>query len=86
MTTRSDKVRRFRELHRAGCFTIPNPWDVGGARMMTALGFEALATTSSGYAFSKGKTDMTLDVDRDEALGHAAEIVASTHLPVIDRQ
>ena len=82
MTTRSDKVRRFRELHRAGCFAIPNPWDVGGARMMTALGFEALATTSSGYAFSKGKTDMTLDVGRDEALGHAAEIVASTHLPV----
>ena len=57
MTTRSDKVRVFRDLHRTGCFTIPNPWDAGGAKIMTALGFKALATTSSGYAFSKGKTD-----------------------------
>ena len=68
MTTRSDKVRRFRELHGDGCFTIPNPWDIAGARMMTGLGFKALATTSSGYAFSKGKRDMTRDVDRDETL------------------
>jgi 2-methylisocitrate lyase-like PEP mutase family enzyme len=82
MTTRSDKVRIFRELHRTGCFTVPNPWDVGGATIMTALGFKALATTSSGYAFSKGKKDMTRDVDRDEALSYAAAIAASTHLPV----
>lgn len=82
MTTRSAKVRQFRDLHLAGCFTIPNPWDVGGARMMTALGFKALATTSSGYAFSKGKQDMTRDVSRDETLQYAAAIAASTHLPV----
>lgn len=82
MTTRSEKVRQFRDLHLAGCFTIPNPWDVGGARMMTALGFKALATTSSGYAFSMGKQDMTRDVGRDETLQYAAAIAASTHLPV----
>ena len=82
MPTRSDKVRRFRDLHEAGCFTIPNPWDVGGAKMMTTLGFEALATTSSGYAFSKGKRDMARDVDRDETLQYAAAIAAATHLPV----
>ena len=94
MTTRSDKVRRFRELHRAGCFTIPNPWDVGGARLMTALGFEALATTSSGYAFAWGGEDIavrrtapvrspvTRDVRRAEALQYAAAVAAVTHLPV----
>jgi 2-methylisocitrate lyase-like PEP mutase family enzyme len=82
MTTRSDKVRRFRELHRAGCFIIPNPWDIAGARMMTQLGFKALATTSSGYAFSMGKTDGARDVDRDETLRYAAAIAAATDLPV----
>ena len=82
MTTRSDKVRRFRELHSDGCFTIPNPWDIAGARMMTGLGFKALATTSSSYAFAKGKRDMTRDVGRDETLQYAAAIAASTELPV----
>jgi 2-methylisocitrate lyase-like PEP mutase family enzyme len=82
MTTRSDKVRRFRELHRSGCFIIPNPWDIAGARMMTQLGFKALATTSSGYAFSMGKTDGARDVDRDETLRYAAAIAAATDLPV----
>ena len=82
MTVRSDKVRRFRDLHKAGCFIIPNPWDIAGARMMTGLGFKALATTSSGYAFSKGKRDMARDVSRDETLQYAAEIAASTDLPV----
>lgn len=82
MTTRSEKVSRFRDLHRAGCFTIPNPWDIGGARMMTALGFKALATTSSGYAFSVGRRDMARDVGRDETLRYAAAIAGSTHLPV----
>lgn len=80
--TRSEKVRRFRDLHKSGCFTIPNPWDTAGARMMTALGFEALATTSSGYAFAVGKKDMSGDVGRDEALRYAASIAAATHLPV----
>jgi 2-methylisocitrate lyase-like PEP mutase family enzyme len=82
MVTRSDKVRRFRDLHKSGCFVIPNPWDVGGSQMMTALGFKALATTSSGYAFSKGKQDMARDVGRDETLQYAAAISAATHLPV----
>src|SRR5688500_5869374 len=82
MTTRSEKVRRFRDPHKSGCFTMPNPWDAGGARMMTALGFEALATTSSGYAFSHGMTAMARDVSREEALRYAAAIAASTELPV----
>lgn len=82
MTTRSEKVRRFRDLHRSGCFIIPNPWDVGSARMMAALGFEALATTSSGFAFSAGKIDMTRDVGREEALRYAGAIAAATDLPV----
>ena len=82
MTTRSDKVRQFRDLHKAGCFIVPNPWDVGGARLMTQLGFKALATTSSGYAFSAGRKDGSRDVSRDETLRYAAAIAASTHLPV----
>lgn len=82
MTARADKVRRFRDLHKAGCFTVPNPWDAAGAQMMTGLGFKALATTSSGYAFSMGKKDGAGDVDRDETLRYAAAIAASTHLPV----
>ena len=79
---RSEKVERFRSLHRAGCFIIPNPWEVAGARMMAGLGFKALATTSSGYAFSKGKRDGTLEVDRDESLAYAAEIAASVDVPM----
>lgn len=82
MSLRTDKVRRFRELHKSGCFIIPNPWDAGSARMMAALGFKALATTSSGYAFAQGKRDMTRDVDRDEALRYAAAIAAATDVPV----
>lgn len=81
MVSRSDKVRRFRALH-ADCFVIPNPWDIGGARMMAGLGFKALATTSSGYAFSKGLRDGAGDVSRDVSLAYAAEIAASTDLPV----
>jgi 2-methylisocitrate lyase-like PEP mutase family enzyme len=82
MSNRSDKVERFRALHKTGCFLIPNPWDVAGARMMTGLGFKALATTSSGYAFSKGKRDGAKEVSRDESLAYAAEIAASTDVPV----
>jgi 2-methylisocitrate lyase-like PEP mutase family enzyme len=85
MVTRTDKVGRFRDLHQAGCFIIPNPWDIGGAKMMTALGFKALATTSSGYAFSIGQRDGSAgakDVSRDDTLRYAAAIAAATHLPV----
>lgn len=82
MISRSDKVECFRALHRSGCFLIPNPWDVAGARMMVGMGFKALATTSSGYAFSKGRKDGTMEVPRDESLAYAAEIAASTEVPV----
>ncbi len=82
MATRQDKVKAFRALHRSGCFVMPNPWDIAGARMMTRLGFTALATTSSGYAFSQGKQDSVADVGRDECLAYAAAIVSETELPV----
>lgn len=71
----------FDDLHRSGCFVIPNPWDMGSARMMAALGAKALATTSAGFAFTLGRPDMG-HVSRDEALAHAADIVAATPLPV----
>ncbi len=81
MATQRAKVATFRALHaRPGAFVMPNPWDVGTARLLAGLGFEALATTSAGFAFSRGKPDNA--VGRDEALRHAAEIVAATELPV----
>lgn len=82
MTTRDQKVGRFRELHREGCFIIPNPWDALSARLLDASGFKALATTSSGYAFSVGKEDGAKQVSRDEILSYAESIVACTDLPV----
>ncbi len=76
-----EKGQAFRALHqREGAFIIPNPYDVGSARILAQLGFEALATTSAGYAFSVGKRDNT--IGRDEMLAHAAAIVAATPLPV----
>lgn len=72
----------FRKLHEAGCFVIPNPWDVGSAKYLQHLGFKALATTSAGFAFSRGLPDSDSAVPRDMALGHFAEIVAAVDLPV----
>jgi 2-methylisocitrate lyase-like PEP mutase family enzyme len=72
----------FRRLHDAGCFVIPDPWDVGTARYLRSLGFPALATTSAGFAFSQGLPDGGWAVSRDQALRHIAEIVAATDLPV----
>jgi 2-methylisocitrate lyase-like PEP mutase family enzyme len=73
----------FKALHeRPGVFAIPNPWDAGSARMLAALGFEALATTSAGFAFSVGKPDAEGAVDRDETLNNARMIVEATSLPV----
>jgi 2-methylisocitrate lyase-like PEP mutase family enzyme len=70
-------------LHqRDAAFVIPNPWDAGSARILTSLGFEALATTSAGYAFSKGKRDSFASLKRGEILDNAAEIVGATDLPV----
>lgn len=76
-----EKGKLFRALHaRNGAFIIPNPWDIGTARLLARLGFEALATTSAGHAFSMGQTDGT--ITRDEALAHAAAIASATDLPV----
>ena len=74
------KRRVFSQLHEAGCFVLPNPWDVGSARLLQSLGFAALATTSSGFAWSRGRPDNGLD--RDTALAHLAEMVAATELPI----
>ena len=79
--TQVEKGRRFRALHeRNEAFIIPNPWDAGTARLLAHLGFEALATTSAGYAFSVGKRDGT--IGRDETLKHVAAISSATDLPV----
>lgn len=79
----ADKADVFHALHERGrIFVLPNPWDIGTAKILAALGFEALATTSAGYAFSRGRVDWIGEVDRDEALAHAREIVQATSLPV----
>ena len=75
-----DKRCAFRQLHEAGCFVIPNPWDVGSARFLQSLGFKALATTSSGFAWSQGRPDG--GISRDAALAHLRDMVAATDLPV----
>jgi 2-methylisocitrate lyase-like PEP mutase family enzyme len=81
MSTQTEKASAFQALHRRdGAFVIPNPWDLGTARLLAQLGFEALATTSAGYAFSIGVCDG--EVGRDAMLAHAAEIVSATELPV----
>ncbi len=81
MLTQSEKGKTFRALHeRKGAFIIPNPWDTGTARLLAHLGFEALATTSAGYAFSVGQRDNT--IDRDRMMKHVAEIVSAADLPV----
>jgi 2-methylisocitrate lyase-like PEP mutase family enzyme len=81
MPTQSQKATAFRALHqREGAFLIPNPWDIGTARLLAHLGFEALATTSAGYAFSVGRPDYS--IGRDEMLRHAGDVVSATDLPV----
>jgi len=81
MQTQAQKGQAFRALHhRDGAFIIPNPWDVGSARLLAHLGFEALATTSMGYAFSIGKPDGSLK--REETLANAADLSRATDLPV----
>lgn len=83
MPDQQEKFHQFRELHRGpGAFVIPNPWDAGSAKLLTSLGFQALATTSAGYAFSKGRRDSSAALGRDEMLANAAEIVQATTLPV----
>src|SRR5919106_707319 len=76
----SSAVATFRALHESGCFVLPNPWDIGTAIYLERLGFNALATTSAGFAFSRGKPDG--GVPCDEMLAHIREIVKATSLPV----
>ncbi len=80
MVSIAERRRTFRELHQIGCFAIPNPWDIGSARYLQHLGFKALATTSAGFAFSRGLPDNS--VPREVMLEHIREIVAATDLPV----
>ncbi len=75
-------IDRFRALHQSGCFVLPNPWDVGTAIYLQHLGFEALATTSAGFAFSQGLPDSVRAVSRDSMLAHIREVVTATLLPV----
>jgi 2-methylisocitrate lyase-like PEP mutase family enzyme len=79
--TQAEKAATFRSLHaRDHAFIIPNPWDVGTARLLAGLGFEALATTSAGYAFSAGRRDNS--IGRDEMMRHASAMASATGLPV----
>lgn len=80
MTNQHTKGQAFYDLHQSGCFIIPNPWNVGSAKMMTGLGFKALASTSSGYARSTGVNDYELT--REQVLSHVADLCAATHVPV----
>jgi len=76
----SELTARFRELHASGCFVIPNPWDIGSAKLLAQLGFPALATTSSGFAWSLGRQDN--HVSLDEALAHLRAVSAAVDVPV----
>lgn len=81
-TERDRKIHTFHDLHGSGCFIIPNPWDAGSARFLEKQGFKALATTSAGFAFSKGLPDSVSAISRDAMLAHVREIAAVTSLPV----
>jgi 2-methylisocitrate lyase-like PEP mutase family enzyme len=80
MLTIAQRREAFRALHRNGCFALPNPWDIGTAKYLQHLGFEAIATTSAGFAFSQGLADGA--VGRDLMLAHIRELVEATDLPV----
>ena len=80
MTTQERKADAFRALHEGGPFVIPNPWDAGSARVLEALGFQALASTSSGFAFTLGRLDGAATLD--EVVAHAAELDEASELPV----
>ena len=80
MTRPADRCQIFRQLHESGCFVIPNPWDLGSARLLEQLGFRALATTSSGFAWSLGRPDN--HVSLDEILAHLRALSQSVEIPV----
>jgi 2-methylisocitrate lyase-like PEP mutase family enzyme len=78
----SSVIDTFRRLHASGCFVIPNPWDPGTALYLQHLGFQALATTSAGFAFTRGLPDEVRAIPRDAMLAHIRDVVAATPLPV----
>jgi 2-methylisocitrate lyase-like PEP mutase family enzyme len=80
MATISERRQVFRQLHQSGCFALPNPWDIGSAKYLEHLGFKALATTSAGFAFSRGLADGAVGLHA--MLAHVGEIVEATNLPV----
>jgi methylisocitrate lyase len=80
MAPLADRRDAFRRLHESGCFVIPNPWDLGSARLLAGLGFRALATTSSGFAWSLGRPDNRVTLN--EALAHLRAIAGGVELPV----
>ena len=80
MTTSLDRCRVFHDLHKSGTFVIPNPWDIGSARVLVSLGFPALATTSAGFAWSVGRADN--HVTLEQALDHYRAIVSAVTIPV----
>jgi 2-methylisocitrate lyase-like PEP mutase family enzyme len=80
MSTAERRREGFRQLHRGGCFALPNPWDIGSAKYLAHLGFKAIATTSAGFAFSRGLADSAVGLDL--MLAHIREIVEATNLPV----
>jgi 2-methylisocitrate lyase-like PEP mutase family enzyme len=82
MTSQAEKAETFRKLHQSGTFVIPNPWDIGSAKLLQAWGAKALATTSAGYAFTLGKPDGDNVVSRAETLANFGALAAATDLPV----
>src|SRR5881398_2958520 len=80
MTQHADRCRIFRQLHQSGCFVVPNPWDLGSARLLAQLGFRALATTSSGFAWSLGRPDN--HVSLEATLAHLRAISQGVEIPV----
>jgi 2-methylisocitrate lyase-like PEP mutase family enzyme len=82
MATQLEKAETFRKLHQSGTFVIPNPWDIGSARMLQAWGAKALATTSAGFAFTLGKPDGDNVVSREETLANFGAMAAASDLPV----
>src|SRR2546421_1226975 len=80
MPTTAERRRTFRALHDGGCLALPNPWDIGTAKYLQHLGFEAIATTSAGFAFSRALSDGS--VSRDDMIAHIRELVEATDLPV----
>src|SRR5438876_611580 len=80
MTQPTDRSRMFRQLHESGCFLVPNPWDLGSARLLAQLGFRALATTSSGFAWSLGRPDN--HVSLEATLAHLRAISHGVEIPV----